>query len=239
VCRPQNFAGQCDSIIAEKHKVNPKLRRKMMKQTGKCERAKVQMSARFLTCALVTYALICFLLAGCDSLRFAPTETQKQNAWLHNRTATVSADTASAENASEKLQALTQLSELQSRALSSHYGLPKEFPKAGSAEDILAESSWQLTRTALRQGADRPDAWQVADSMLELSIGICALLGGVYGTRAVRFLGETRTKSKALQEIITGNELFKKQNQSSASAFKQAHQNQSSQTRQVVAQMKS
>jgi hypothetical protein len=75
--------------------------------------------------------------------------------------------------------------------------------------------------------------------VLELGIGICALLGGAYGPRAVRFLGETRTKSKALQEIITGNELFKKQNQSSASAFKQAHQNQSHQTRQIVAQMKS
>ncbi len=185
---------------------------------------------------LLTFA---FLLAGCDSLRFAPTEVQRQNAWLHNRTATISADTARAENASEKLQALTQLSELQSRAFSSYYGLPKEFPQADSAEDILAESNWQLTRTALQQGADRPDAWQVADSVLELGIGICALLGGVYGTRAVRFLRETRTKSKALQEIITGNELFKKQNQSSASAFKQAHQSQSPQTRQIVAQMKS
>ena len=210
-----------------------------MKQTGNCERARVQKSTRFSTCALATYALICFLLAGCDSLRFAPTETQKQNAWLHNRTATVSADTARAEDASEKLQALTQLSELQSRSFSSHYGLPKDFPQADSAEEILAESNWQLAHTTLQQGADRPDAWQVADSMLELGIGICALLGGVYGTRAVRFLRETKTKSKALQEIITGNELFKRQNQSSASAFKQAHKSQSPQTRQVVAQMKS
>jgi hypothetical protein len=74
--------------------------------------------------------------------------------------------------------------------------------------------------------------------MLELGIGICALLGGVYGTRAVGFLRQTRTKSKALKEIITGNELFKKQNASSALAFKQAHQNQSAQTRQIVTEMK-
>ncbi len=90
----------------------------------------------------------------------------------------------------------------------------------------------------MQQGAERPDAWQVADSMLELSIGICALLGGVYGTRAVRFLKDARTKSKALQEIITGNELFKRRNQSQTAAFKEAHKNQSSQTRQIVAQMK-
>ena len=204
-----------------------------MKKTEKCKRVKVQKSTR-----LLTYALMYFLLAGCDSLRFAPTETQKQNAWLHNRTAIMAAETAKVEDTSEKLQALTQLNEVQSLAFSSDYGLPREFPQAETAEDVLAESNWQLARTALQQGTERPDAWEVADSMLELGIGICALLGGVYGPRAVGFLRETKTKSRALQEIIVGNELFKKQNASSASAFKEAHQNQSPQTRQIVAQMK-
>ncbi len=187
---------------------------------------------------LMILTLLCCLSAGCDSLRFAPSEAQKQNAWLHNRTTTITADTARLDNASEKLQALTQLSEIQSRAFSSHYGLPKEFPQAETAEDVLIESNWQLARTALQQGDERPDAWEVADSMLELGIGICALLGGVYGTRAVGFLRQARTKSKALQEIIAGNELYKKHNESSASAFKQAQSNQSPQTRQIVAQMK-
>lgn len=204
-----------------------------MKKTGKYRTAKAQIYAILFVCVLT-----CFLLVGCDSLRFAPSEAQKQNAWLHNRTTTIAADTARLENASEKLQSLTQLSEIQSRAFSSHYGLPKEFPQAETAEDVLIESNWQLARTAMQQGAERPDAWEVADSMLELGIGICALLGGVYGTRAVGFLRQARTKSKALQEIITGNELFKKHNASSASTFKQAHQNQSPQTRQIVAEMK-
>jgi hypothetical protein len=187
---------------------------------------------------LITIILLSCMLVGCDSLRFAPTETQKQNAWLHNRTTTIVADTAEDENASEQLQALTQLSELQSRAFSSYFGLPKEFPPSENSQDVLAESNFQLAHTALQQGAERPDAWEVADSMLELGIGICALLGGVYGTRAVGFLRQTKTKSKALKEIITGNELFKKQNASSASVFKQAHQNQSAPTRQIVAEMK-
>ena len=64
------------------------------------------------------------------------------------------------------------------------------------------------------------------------------MLGGVYGTKAVRFLKDARGKSNALKEIIAGNELFKKQNQTQADAFKQAHQNQSPQTRQLVAEMK-
>ena len=187
---------------------------------------------------LATLILPCFVLCGCESLRFAPGEAQKQNAWLHNRTATIAADTARDESASGKLQALTKLSQLQSRAITSYYGLPKEFPQADTAEEILNESNWQLASTALVESVERPDAWQVADNALELGIGICALLGGVYGTRAVRFLKQARTKSKALQEIIAGNELFKKQNESSIAAFKQAQKLQSPQTRQIVAEVK-
>ncbi len=106
---------------------------------------------------LTALTLLCCLSTGCDSLRFAPTETQKQNAWLHNRTAIMATETAKVEDTSEKLQALTQLSEVQSRAFSSHYGLPQEFPQTKTAEDVLAESNWQLARTALQQGAERPD----------------------------------------------------------------------------------
>ena len=70
-------------------------------------------------------------------------------------------------------------------------------------------------------------------------IAISALVGGVYGTRAVRFLKEAKDKSKALQEIIQGNELFKKQNPQSADTFKQAQTLQSTETRKIVAEIKS
>ena len=149
-----------------------------MKKTKKHEKSKVRKSAISFGCVF-----ICLLSMGCDSLRFAPSDAQKQNAWLHNRTTMIAADTAKQENASQQLQALTQLSEIQSRSLSNYYGPPKEFPKADTAEDILAESSYALAGTALSESSARPTGWQVADSMLELGIGICALLGGVYGTR--------------------------------------------------------
>ena len=181
----------------------------------------------------------CLLSAGCESLRFAPSETQKQNAWLHNRTAEITAETARSENTSAKLQDLTKLSELQSRAFVSYTGLPSEFPQAETAEDVLSQSNQQITKMALAESAERPDTWEVADSVIELAIGVCALFGGVYGTRAVRFLRDAQTKSKALKEIIEGNELFKKQNASSVEAFKHAQQNQSPETRQIVAEMKS
>jgi hypothetical protein len=188
---------------------------------------------------LAVIVCFCFLpVAGCDSLRFAPTEAQKQNAWLHNRTTAVTAEQARAEDASGKLQALSGLSELQSRAFVSYCGLPKEFPPAETAEEILLESNLELAGTALAESADRPDAWDLADSGFELAIGISALLGGVYGTRAVRFLKGARAKSKALQEIIAGNELFKKEHKDDVVDFKKAHQSQSPQTRQIVTQLK-
>jgi hypothetical protein len=177
-------------------------------------------------------------LAGCDSLRLAPSEQQKQNAWLHNRTTAVAADAARNEQASPELQSLTKLSELQSRAFTSYCGLPKEYPPAETTEDVLAQSSWTLAETALAKSGERPDPWQVADSLFEVGIGIAALFGGVYGTRAVRFFGDARAKSQALKEIITGNEQFKKDNEAQAEAFKAAQANQSPETRQLVAQLK-
>ena len=213
-----------------------------MKKVKRSTKAQMQKSTNyFCTYVLVACALIC---AGCESLRFAPSRAQKQNAWLHNRTAIITAETARSENTSEKLQALTKLSELQSRPFTAYFGLPKEFPQAETAEDILAQSNWQLARMALTESAERPDAWQLADSAFELAIGVCALLGGVYGTRAVRFLKEARVKSKALKEIIEGNELFKKyavevpNDKPAVFAFKEAHKGQSPQTRQIVAETK-
>ena len=61
-----------------------------MSKTTKSKEAKSRKSRGFLAHLTLACWLICFLLAGCDSLRFAPSETQKQNAWLHNRTAVIS-----------------------------------------------------------------------------------------------------------------------------------------------------
>jgi hypothetical protein len=190
------------------------------------------------TCLTWIPLVLAFLIAGCDSLRLAPSEQQKQNAWLHNRTAAAAAQTAKAEQSSQELQALTQLSELQSRAFTSYCGLPQEYPPAETTEQILGESSWQLANTAVTESALRPDPWQVADSVLEFGIGLAALLGGVCGTRAVRFLRDARAQTVALKEIVEGNELFKKQQPAHAKAFKAAQQNQSPETRQLVATLK-
>ena len=183
--------------------------------------------------------VIVLAIGGCGQIRFAPSEEQKQNAWVHNRTATITAQTAREEYASEKLKALTDLSQIQSRAFVAYCGLPEELPEAESAEDVLSESNVQLANTAIEQSKQRPDVWTVADSGLELAIAIGGLFGGAYATRIIKFLQEAKAKSNALKEIVLANEIFKKTNPDSADAFKDAQHNQSPLTRQIVGEVKS
>lgn len=179
-----------------------------------------------------------FVSAGCDGVRFAPGEAQKQNAWLHNRTAALAAGQAKQEQASDTLRGLTDLSAAQSDAFVAYYGVPAEIPKADTPADVLTADNAQLAKTASADAAKRPDGWALADNLFELGIGITALLGGVYGSRAAAFLKDARDKSQALKEIIAGNELFKDMHADAAAAFKDAQKNQSPETRQLVAALK-
>ncbi|MBN1359347.1 MAG: hypothetical protein JW993_02090 [Sedimentisphaerales bacterium] len=187
---------------------------------------------------LLSVAIAMITLAGCGSLRLAPSETIKQNAWLHQRTAEAAAEVAVTEETSPQLQVLTKLSEVQSRALTAYCGLPDEVPPAETNEQILAEANWQLAQGALVDSAARPGPWDVVDTLLEIGIGIAALAGGIYGTRIARFLRDARAKSQALREIVAGNERFKQQNADQVASFKAAQSNQSAETRQLVAGLK-
>ena len=79
----------------------------------------------------------------------------------------------------------------------------------------------------------------LTDGAMELGIGVAGLLGGVYGLRIATFLKQTKDKSRALKEIIEGNELFKQLCPTVVSDFKQVHANQSPATRTLVTEMKS
>ena len=184
-------------------------------------------------------AVTCSFLTGCDSIRFGPSEAQKQNAWVHNRTAAIASQTAQNEQASEKLQELTKLSETQSQAFVAYYGLPEELPKADTVNDVLSESNKQLAATAIKESGQRPNAWDIADSTLELGIAIAGLFGGAGAIRVMNFLQQAKAKSNALKEIVLANEIFKKTNPDSAEAFKDAHANQSPLTKQIVTEAKS
>ena len=180
---------------------------------------------------IVITATVLLIVGGCDVLRFGPSEEQKQNAWVHNRTAAIASQTAQNEQASEQLQELTKLSETQSEAFVAYCGLPEELPKANTVNDVLSESNKQLAVTAIAQSKQRPDAWTVADSALELGIAVAGLFGGAGAVRFGKFLQDAKAKSNALKEIVLGNEIFKKTNPDSADAFKDAQANQSSLTK--------
>ncbi|MFA5240492.1 MAG: hypothetical protein WC476_12405 [Phycisphaerae bacterium] len=187
---------------------------------------------------ILLVVLILIFIAGCESLRFAPSEIQKKNAYLHERAAMFAAQKAKDESASAQLQALTELSHAQSGSYTAYFGLPSELPQTYTAQDVLTQSNYALASASLAESAQRPDPWDTADALLDLGIGLSAILGGVYGTKAVKFLQDARAKSQALKEVIKNNELFKSQNPASADAFKQAQQNQSHETKILVTELK-
>jgi len=178
------------------------------------------------------------LSAGCDALRLAPGESQKQNAYLHQRTTQAAELAAQQEQASSVLQGLTRAASRQSEAMLAYYGLPRELPEAETVEQLLGEESNQITQQARQEAVERPDPWSVADNLLELGIALAGVVGGVYGTRAVGALQTARQKSQALREIVQGSELFKQQNPTAAESFKQAQSIQSAETRTLVANIK-
>jgi len=135
--------------------------------------------AGWLACALVACVLVLFAAFGCENMRFGVNESQKENAWLHNRTAAAAAQVAEAQDASAELQGLAELSELQSQAFTAYFGSPKQYPAAETVNDILSESNRQLASKAIEVSEARPSPWDVGDAALELGIGICAILGGV------------------------------------------------------------
>jgi hypothetical protein len=180
----------------------------------------------------------CVLLSGCDALRFGPREEQKQNAYLHWRVVELAAAQARTEQVSAQLQGLTGLASQQSRAFVADYGMPNELPAADSAEQILSGSGVAIAQTAYQQSVERPDVWQMAGGAIDMGIALAGLLGGAYGVRITQFLKQARDKSKALKEIIEGNELFKQTNPASVQAFKDAQKEQSTQTRKIVTEVK-
>ncbi|MCE5187311.1 MAG: hypothetical protein LLF76_14425 [Planctomycetaceae bacterium] len=183
-------------------------------------------------------SLVMVSLSGCG-LRYAATQAQKQNAFLHAQVCGMAAQTAAEENASARLCALTALSARQSEAFVLDYGVPEEL-EHGQAELDRAthEEMTVVAETAMADAARQPDAWALADGALELAIALAGLLGGVYGARAAAFLKLAKDKSKALKEIVAGNELFKQLYPEQAQRFKEAQGRQSQTTKTIVTELK-
>jgi len=177
------------------------------------------------------------VVCGCDRLRWAPSEAIRQNSVLQRRTTTAMVWQAKQEQASPVLQSLAQRAARQSEVVLAYTGYPKALPASESLDDLLGEQSQAITAQAQADGQERPDVWQVTDSVFELGLALAGLVGGVYGTRVVRTIKQLRGKSQALKEIVSGNELFKRQHPEAKAFFKEAHASQSVPTRTLVTEM--
>ncbi|MBC8379382.1 MAG: hypothetical protein H8E62_09415 [Planctomycetes bacterium] len=173
---------------------------------------------------------VIFTLCGCDGFRFAATEAQKDNAWLHQEVCASAANMAQDENTSAQLCGLTELAHQQSAAFVIDYGLPETVPALSNAQAVVI--------SAKADAARRPDMWTLADGALEFGIAIAGLIGGVYGIKVGGYLKTARDKSKALREIIRGNELFKRLYPEQSDRFKEAQRKQSPVTRQLVTEVR-
>lgn len=146
---------------------------------------------------LSSIVFICCLLCGCgDSLRFAPTQQQKASAELTHQLAVLvnSEGTGPASPVSQQLVEGT-------RAELSYIGRPVSPPDISQFDTVTAAAN--------QDASQRPNVWRLTDNAFELGIALCGLFGGVYGIKAAKYLQTARDKSKALQEIVRGNELFK------------------------------
>ncbi len=184
---------------------------------------------------VVLLSLLC--LCGCGQFRYAASEAQKKNAWLHERVCAMAADKVADENTSPTLSDLTTLAHKQSGAFVVDTGLPRQMPAVGDVEMLLSDGA-AVARAAKTDAAQRPDMWTMADSAMQLGIALAGLVGGVYGVRAAGYFKTAREKSKALKEIIEGNELFRHLYPEQKNRFKQAHEKQSPKTQQWVAKVK-
>jgi hypothetical protein len=205
--------------------------------TVNSQQLSVNINRLSVTSVLLTAIL---LLSGCEGFRYAATEAQKQNAWLHTQVCAAAAETAVDENASRELCGLTALSHEQSGAFVVDYGLPEAayHGQVPIYRDATRDNIKLIASQAKADAMRKPDVFELADGVLELGIALAGLIGGVYGIRIAGYLKTARKKSKALKEIVAGNELFKHLYPEQADRFKEAQQKQSPLTKQIVTQLK-
>ena len=168
---------------------------------------------------LLILVLILFTLGlttGCGSMRFAPGEARKQLALKTHMTARA-IDAAGADAATP---ATGQLVEGTAVSLS-YTGMPAD-PDISDYPATVAAASADAAR---RPTAD--EAFELAEGGLSLVAELAILFGfggvGFGGKKVVDWIALAREKSTALEEIVQGNEIFKKLSDDPAiAAFKDA-----------------
>ena len=130
-------------------------------------------------------------MSGCGVVQFAPSEVQKENAWLLHETTKAAAGKAVEENVSEELQGLTALSVRQSESVALDYGVPDNV-SGGDIESLLSDRVESIADEALYKSKGSSG---LSDVLMNILIVIVSLFGGAAGTQYVsnlrkRIVGE-------------------------------------------------
>lgn len=174
-----------------------------------------------ITTIAIIITFVCFfalLLGGCNGspLRLAPSEAQKQNAYLHTRTTQLAALQAREDEASPAVQALTVAATKQSDAILAYTGLPTTLPPANTVDEVLAANNVKITEQAQQDANQRPTWANIIDAVDEgLGLGADLLLalglGGtaIGGKKILDVIAAARQRAEAAKQIVLNNELFK------------------------------
>ena len=192
------------------------------------------MNTKSITICIILLAF-CLFFTGCDNLRFGPSQSQKQTAELTH----ILAQKIAAEGAAPASDAAMQL-KAGTRAAAVYMGPSVEPPDIG-AFDVIAQDA--AAEASARPGPN--DIFDTADQGLDLAYQLAILFGfgggGIAAKSALSWITKARSKSKALGDIITGNELLKEwlirnERYDELDAFKELHRSvQSGKTPQIVA----
>ncbi len=147
---------------------------------------------------IMLIAVACLAFFGCDNLRMAPTEPQKQIAYQ----AVVTARAVENEGTDAYSPAAQQLVDATEVSLA-YTGVPAT-PTITDYPTTVAQAGQDAAR---RPTAD--EVWSAADGWIDFGIALLGIFGGTAGIAATQFLVKARQKSRALREIIVANEKLK------------------------------
>ena len=135
--------------------------------------------------------ILCFAflvaMSGCGIVRLAPSEQQKQNAWLLKETTAAAAEIAIEQEADKKLTDLVKLASRQSQAVVLDYGLPEDTPDSG-LDDLLSARTLTIAEEAIYD-SNR----QSSDSSIISEI-IIVLVGLFSGAAGIQYIGSVKKK---------------------------------------------
>ncbi len=162
---------------------------------------------------VIVLAIIPFLVSGCDSLRFAPTEAQKDSCFLHAATSSAVSDMVNAAVDRGALAAaagkLADNAQRQATVLQAYIGLPETLPDVSSIDALIDDNS---TEQAQIDASKRPSVTDIADAAsggVDVLVGIATALAGVGvigGSGKVMALAKkAKQTSTALNEVVAAN----------------------------------